>query len=297
MNKSKSKNTSLIVFSILIYIGILAVVGMFQIFIFDTDISKVSTSEWWIEQGITSLMYFSAYLATAILRYSVSELNEPQYITLEASITKHRPRLIGNAFRNYIERLDFINKKDTWKNKIQTKLANHVKKITKKQAIQIANLEENKWSFWTRRYVKRERLLKEYMTEEWINKNLRWRPLKYPEITVSEVVNGTLRMKSKGSMLERNHLGKQLFKKLIFVFGSIVASVIWAILIFQEVLNPLDVIAQIIFTLILLLVNIITGYFAAGVAHKGRIIATTERLGIIVDFLKVPAIEEESKEN
>jgi hypothetical protein len=45
---------------------------------------------------------------------------------------------------------------------------------------------------------------------------------------------------------------------------------------------------MIIFTLAMLLVNILTGYFAGGIAHKSRVISTTERLEIIINFLDSP---------
>jgi len=285
MKENKTRNISMIVFSIFIYLAILAVVGMFQIFIFDTDLSVVKTPEFWIEQVITSLMYFAAYIATALLRYSILELNEKEFNDMESMIKKNRPKLIGNDFRFHIDKLDFRNKRDTWKNKIQIKLSNHSRKITKKIAAQVANVPEAEWGFWTKRFIKKERRLQDYLSEAWISKNLKFHPLRYPEITVSEIINGTLRMKTNGSMINRRHLSKQIMHKLAWVFGSIVASAVWAILIFQEVLNPLDVIAKIIFTLFMLFLNIIIGYFAAGLAHKSRIIATTERLEIILDFI------------
>jgi DNA-binding ferritin-like protein (Dps family) len=87
------------------------------------------TLNFWIEQSVTSAMYFSAYLATALLRYNVLELKEPEYNALNNSIQKHRGKLIGNNFRTYINDIDFSNKKDTWKNKYQAKLENLTRKV------------------------------------------------------------------------------------------------------------------------------------------------------------------------
>jgi hypothetical protein len=291
----QQKNYSMIIFSVLIYIFILLITGMFKIFVFDTDTSVVSTWDFWIEQIITSIMYFSAYLATANLRYSIAEYKEEEYKEIEASIRKHRPKLIGSTFRTHIETLDMQSKISTWKNKVETQLSNHLRKTTKKVSIELVNKPENEWSWRTRRFARKEKMLNEYLTDEWINKNLRFRPLKYPEITVSEIINGTLRTSTSKSMLERNHLGTQIRKRFIFVFASIFASTIWAILIFREVLNPLDVIAQIIFTLAMIVINIIFGYIAAGFAHRSRIVAATERLEIIINYLKINKIEIEKE--
>jgi hypothetical protein len=295
MKENKNRNTSMKLFSVLIYVTILAIVGMFKIFVFDTDISAVGTWDFWIEQSITSVMYFSAYLATANLRYSTAEFKEAEYVEIESAIRKYRPKLIGSTFRCHIELLDMNSKKATWKNKIETELSNHLKKTSKKVAIELVNKKEEEWSSSTRRFIRKEKMLNEYLTDGWINKNLRFRPLKYPEITVSEIINGTLRMSTSGSMLERNHLGNQIKRRFIFVFASIVASAIWAVLIFREVLNPLDVIAQIIFTLAMLLVNIIFGYIAAGFAHRSRIVAATERLEIIINYIKMNKIDIEKE--
>jgi hypothetical protein len=298
MNQSKQKNVSLIIFSIFIYIAIVAILGLFQIFVFDTDWSEVRTANFWIEQGITSAMYFSAYLATAILRYTFLELREAEYNFLNGSIQKNRSKLIGNRFRTYINDIDFGNKKDTWKNKFQAKLENLLRKVPKKVAKELTQLPEDKWGWRTKRYKKKEDKFMLFLSDEWIENNLRFRRLKYPEITVSEIINGTMKYKAKRSMLNRNHLGKQIFSKLIFVFASMIASAIWSILVFKDIINPLTIIGMIIFTLAMLLSNILTGWFAGGVAHKSRIVATTERLEIIFNFLDIPVpkMELENKE-
>jgi hypothetical protein len=233
-------------------------------------------------------MYFAAYLSTTLLRYNVLELKEPEYNALNNSIQKHRGKLIGNNFRTYINDIDFSNKKDTWKNKYQAKLENLTRKVRKKVSRQLTELPEDKWSFWAKRYKKKEDRFKRYLADDWINSNLKFRRLKYPEITVSEVINGTMKYKARRSMINRNHLTKQLLGKLIFVFISMLATAIWSILVFTEFVNPLTIIGMIIFTLAMLLVNILTGYFAGGIAHKLRVISTTERLEIIINFLDSP---------
>lgn len=287
MNR-KSGNVALIIFSIFIYLAIVAILGLFQIFIFDTDLAQVMTVDFWVEQAITSSMYFSAYIATAILRFTWLEVKESEFLMLDGSIQSNRSKLIGNRFRTYINDLDFSNKKETWKVKYQSKLENLSRKIWKKVSRELTNKPEAEWSFWTRRYKKKEDKFKKYLSDEWINENLKFKRLKYPEITVSEVINGTMKPKTRRSMINRKFLSTQIFQKLIFVFISIIGTAIWSILVFSEMLNPLDIIGTIIFTLAMLLINILTGYFAGGIAHKARIVATTERLELILDFIGIP---------
>ena len=234
MKQDRKGTTSLIIFSIFIYLAIVAILGLFQIFIFDTDWSEVRTLDFWIQQGITSAIYFSAYIATAILRYSYLELKEQEYLFLDNSIQKNRSKIIGNRFRKYINDIDFANKKEAWKNKYQSKLENLTRKISKKVSVQLTTLPEDKWGFWTKRYKKKEDKFTLFLTDDWIESNLKFRRFKYPEITVSEVINGTMKYKSNRSMLNRNHLGKQIFRKVIFVFISIAATAVWSVLVFTE---------------------------------------------------------------
>jgi len=289
MNKqSNQRNISLVLFSILVYAAIIAVLGLFQVFVFETDISEIRTIQFWLELGVKSAMFFAAYVATAIIRYTWLEVKNREYVELEDSIKKHRPKLIGKRFRTYISVIDFENKIDTWKNKYNTKLENHSRRVPKKVALQLTNLEESEWNWKTRRYKRKENKFITYLSNEWIQKNLRWRRLKYPELTVSEVINGTMKYKTRGSMIERNHLSKQVLKKTTLVIFSIIASAIWSILVFKEILNPMEIIALIVFTLAMLLVNVLTGWLAGGKGHKSRIIATTERLEVILNYIDLP---------
>ena len=50
-----------------------------------------------------------------------------------------------------------------------------------------------------------------------------------------------MKYKSNRSMLNRNHLGKQIFRKVIFVFISIAATAVWSVLVFTELINPLTI--------------------------------------------------------
>ena len=54
-------------------------------------------------------------------------------------------------------------------------------------------LPEERWDLLTRWYMRKKRRLEQYLTDKWINENLKYKKLIYPRITVSEVLTGRMR--------------------------------------------------------------------------------------------------------
>ena len=102
----------------------------------------------------------------------------------------------------------------------------------------------------------------------------------YPRLTVSEVINGRMRATTRTSMLNRNHLGKQIGAKMVFVLFSLVGSAIFATLAITPNPNWLNIIIQLVGMLVFI-VEYNTGFFAGSRAHMSRldtICRTLERL-------------------
>ena len=285
IKKNKNTNIGLIVASVFLYISIIVVTGITQIFILNADWTIIKSVDFWIEQAVKSITYFGAYVATATIVYISLGDKEPKYNEIEDSIHKNRDKLIGKEFRAYINDLDFSNKREAWLAKYQVKLTNLNKKITRKITTEVSNLPEEEWSWKTRRYMKKERRYQEYLTDKWINENLKFAKIKYPEITVSEVINGTLKMKTSRSMLNRGHLSKQIYQKIGFVLASIFAGALWATIEFTRNDDWRNIVAQLAFTLVMLLVNTLMGSLAGGRGHLSRLVTANERYEIILDYV------------
>lgn len=285
MKQDRSKNRAQILIGISIYIAVLVSLGMFNFFILAYNGVKLTFYSFWLPTLFGSLMYVGIYIATAVLRYNGRELNDEEYKNNEASIFKHRESIIGADFREYINAIDFKNKRETWEQKITTKLANHQMLLTHRISNKLQNVPENKWGPIVKWYSRREKRLKLYLTNEWILANLKYRSLVYPKITVSEVINGRMRASTKSSMLNRNHLSKQIAAKMVFVLFSLVGSAIFATLAITPNPNWLNILIQLVGMLIYIVLNTTTGFLAGSRAHMSRSDTAVERLEIIINYI------------
>ena len=281
-----NKNKNFIVLSIFIYLAIFISLGILEIFLFSTDLSKVQTAEFWITNFFKSLLTFGAYFATALNRYALLDLTEIEYNEIETSIKKHRVKLIDDSFRGYINSLNKAEKTSTWQNKISSKLTKHVSRISKRVSRDMLKNEHNNYKRYTVRYLKKEARLKEWLTTEWIDKNLRFKKIKYPEVLVSEVINGSTSTKTSRSRLTRNPLSSQIYSKVIIVFVTILLNGLLALLVFDGTKDIGVLLAKLLLDLVMIGTNVFAGFLAANQAHKTKIVTATERLEIIFAYLK-----------
>lgn len=286
MKQDKTKNGMQILIGVSIYLAVLVALGVFNFFILSYNNVKLTLYSFWLPTLFGSMNYAGIYIATAVLRYGGREVKDEQYRKNEESIFKHREKIIGADFRRYINDIDFKNKRDAWEQKIQTKLANHQMLLTHRMNAKIQNKDERKWGPIVKWYIRREKRLQLYLTDEWIKNRLKYKRLKYPRLTVSEVINGRMRATTRKSMLNRNHLGKQIGAKMIFVLFSLVGSAVFATLAITPNPNWLNIMTQLVGMLIFIVWNTVAGFFAGSRAHMSRLDTSVERLEIIVNFIR-----------
>lgn len=286
MKQDRSRNGAQILIGIGTYVAVLVGLGIFNFFILNYNDVELTFYSFWLPTLFGSILYAGIYIATAVLRYSGRELKDEIYKKNEESIYKHREKIIGTSFREYINSIDFKNKRETWEQKINTKLANHQMLLTHRINNKIQNVPESKWGPIVKWYVRRERKLQLYLTNDWIIKNLKYRWIIYPQLTVSEVINGRMRASTRVSMLNRNHLGKQIGAKMIFVLFSLVGSAIFATLAITPNPNWMNIIIQLVGMLIFIVLNTTTGFLAGSRAHMSRLDTSVERLEIIINYIR-----------
>lgn len=287
MKQSKSKNASQILISVAMYIVVLGVLGIFNFCILSYNGVKLTFYSFWLPTIFTSIMYFLLYTSTANLRYATLENTDKDYVDNELSISRHLPNLIGERFRTHIYNLDFKNKRETWENKIRTKISNHASLMTLKLNYKITNVSENKWDLITRWYVRKRKRLELYLTDEWIKNNLKYKIMFYPRITVSEVLTGRLRNTTRTSMLNRHHLASQVSRRSIWVVLSLIGSAVVATIAIAPNPSWQNILIQLSSMALFSVVNIMSGFLAGNNAHKSRYNTSIERLEIITDYLKV----------
>lgn len=282
-NIRKIRNTGQVLVAIGIYVSVAIMLGIFNFFILSANGAELTFYSFWLPTLFGALMYLLVYIATATLRYSNQEFRDQEFVDIEESIIKHRPALIGNLFRTYINGIDFQNKRVTWEQKINTKLANHQLWLTHRMNTKIAR---NNYGWIVRAYLRKEERLKKYLTDDWINKFLKYKWLFYPRLTVSEVINGRMRATTRHSMLNRNHLASQISQKIFFVFLSLIGSALVATITITPNPDWFNIMFQLASMVFFIAVNTTTGFLAGTLAHKSRLNTSIERLEIISNYLK-----------
>ena len=114
----------------------------------------------------------------------------------------------------------------------------------------------------TQQYLCKKKTYELWLTEEWINENLKYRSFSYPQITPSEIVTGSEKPVSRTRLIDNNIGGYALKRRLGIVIFMITITAIFEALTFTG--SPFDIAlwATLAFKLLLIAVNIFSGWLA-----------------------------------
>lgn len=271
-----------LVLYICIYVLGLLVLGLLNIAILDWDWSVI-TWEWFIELNLYNALYFSFFINTLFLILDSLE-NEPDYKGLLKSIKTLRPEVEGEGLRLYVDKINFFEKTATFKKNVNQKISKLQSKYSNDIANELRYKPKDQWSDKTIEFRKKLDNLKETLADTWIDKNLIYENIKYPEMEYFELLYSTIKQKTKGSRFIRSYTKNQIIKKLwLFILSSAATIAITVITVtkFNDLRNLIFSLGTIF---ILLIVNIISGVFSGKSAHKDRIVDTADRLQVMINY-------------
>jgi len=273
-----------LVLYICIYVLGLVVLGLLNIAILDWN-WDVITWEWFIELNLYNVLYFSFFINTLFLVLDSLE-KEDEYKGLLNSIKVIRPKVEGEGLRIYVDKINFFEKEHTFKKNINEKISKLQKKYSNDVANELRYKDKKEWSKKTIKFRQQLDTLKDMLADVWIDKNLIYEKIKYPEMEYFELLYSTTKQKTKGSRFIRSYTKHQIIKKLwLFILTSMATIAITVITItkFNDLRNLIFSLGM-IFTL--LIVNILSGVFSGHSSHKERIVDTADRLQIMINYQK-----------
>ena len=281
------------------YIVLIALTGLLNVVILqEFNWTAFWDIEFWIPIAVNNAFYFSAFVITVMLVFDVLEYKDKDYQNIEQDIRNERDKLVADDFKQQIVNRNFMEKKNVWLQYVNIWLSNLQSKLKHKTVFDMKTKPLELWSKKALNYDRKKTTLNEYKTKMWVDNNLIFRKrlgwgklgwlkkLHYPEITVNEIIYGTVSMKPKKSELERHIIRGQIIKKIIITVISITLSVVVSLLQVERFMSTVSILIALAIMLFTILINVTVGVFAGFKAHKDRVNNATIRLGFVVDYLQ-----------
>ena len=252
-----------------LYLAIFSFVGVFNLAFAQWNAEVLTTAEYWISTLTTSFTYIVAFQITVQLASDVMSQNHEDFIATEKEITKFGRTNVHSDFSDFIDEINWISKRDTWKTRITNKLIDLNNKASQRVLDELKG-DPLHYSTKTKRFVYLKSQYEEQLTDKWIEENLRYKKLRYPTITPSEVVTGERKPYNSVKVID-NGVGAYAFTRRIGMLAiMIVINALMDALLFSG--NPFDVVAimMILFQIFMILVNIFSGWISGIDAFKKK---------------------------
>lgn len=301
---------------IMMYLIILALTGVLNVVIFkELDWSFLLQASFWTPIIINNSLYFATFVVTVLLVYDILEYRDEDYLKMEMDIMSLRDELVGDSFKQHIINKNFYEKKSVWLQLVNAWITNLQSKLKHKVTLVLKTTTRNNWTKKAIKYEHDKETLNEYKSKKWIDDNLMFRKYKgwgflgkirrlhYPEVTVNEVIYGTIKQEEKKSLLERRVVLNQIFTRAFIMILSLTLTIINNLLQVERWVSTVDIFIALAIMFLTMLINVGVGVFGGNRAHKGRLANTSLRLGVVVDYKQgkryeqAPIIDYESNNN
>jgi len=274
----------------IVYLAIFIFVGVFNLAFAQWNMAALQSANYWFQTLSTSLTYIVSYQVAVNLSADIYTQTYPQYVSTQEEVEKTVKTSLGPDFRTFITDYNFRSKRSIWETKISnklTKLQNH----TRQRVFDEMRLKpKEEWSTLTNTYLRKKAALEEQLTDEWILKNLPYIKLTYPQISQHEVATGEIKPYNKSKVIDNNVATYGLLKKVLILLGTIAINAIFTAMILTGSPFTAAVAIQLIFQILIIAINIVSGFFTGVEAFKKkRLNSLYKRREILIEYLSVKA--------
>lgn len=282
---------------IALYLVLLTMSGLLNIVIFhELDWSLLLDDTFWIGVIADYTLYIGFFVVTVLFVYENYGDKDFEYTDLENLIFSKANMLSTDEFRGDNVNYNFKEKKEVWLQTIKVAHGNYERKKTHKMHVEITTLPKEKWSKKTLKLQTKIDELKEYLSNEFISENLYYRKnfdfnlktkfkkIDYEEITVEEIIYGSITLPKKKSRLVRRPLLRRITHKVIMLIPSLAFKIVYEILTIDKFVSKAETIKALSYMLAMIFVYVVAGIFSGKKAHVDRKINTTVRYGFVLDF-------------
>lgn len=277
-----------------IYLAGLAVLGVLNIATIGWDWSVV-TKEWVLELNLYNVLYYSFFVTTLMLGMDTLA-NDTKLVTTIDNIELIRPKVEGSALQNFVDEVNWFEKVEKHKEIVSKRKANLSKKyLTNAVSLILAYGKPKgkkgiKLWYWhlvskkAEKYTKKMKACDEQLTEQWIDDNLLFTKVVYPQFEYSELLYGTLKIKSRKSRFVRSYVKTQVVIKLPLLLLSTLGTILMTVVQVLQFNDLRNLFYDLGVVLIILSANVMTGLVASRFSHRVRVADTNDRLTMLIGF-------------
>ena len=242
----------------------------------------IFTATYWLKTITGSMSALGAFVIFAFLRRDTKLINDTKYNEKLSQVNSTVSGNVGPDFPDFIGMKNENSKSLKWKEKMQNKLIKWSNKIPARVLRNIKRVEDDypditKWGkirrfYWTvcgqifwffakrraNRWVRRKAKIKLQLSPEWINENIHYIKVKYPETTPGEIMNGERNTSSK-RIIDNGAVKHILQDRLPLILITTGLQAGFNALVIIGASNPVGMWMGIMFQLATILLNVGTG--------------------------------------
>lgn len=282
---------------ITLYLILLFISGLLNIVVFqELDFSLITSLSFWIEMIVDYTLYISVFIITIMMTYDIYGDTENEYNKIEQDIFEMKDILVTDDFNKDIINRNFIEKKKSWYETLKSAKGNYDRKKTHKIHTEMLTLPKDKWHRKTIKYFRKDEYFNYLLSQDFINNELHYRKkyrfnfktlfkkIKFKEITVNEVIYGTVTLPTYSSLLVRKPLSRRIFSKVVMIIPSVAFKVVYELLVIDKFKSTAELLKELSFMVIMCLIYALTAVFSAKKAHMDRKSNALTRYGIALEF-------------
>lgn len=243
-----------------LYLVIFALAGVLNLAVAQWDLGIFYEPTYWISTIFDATLYISAFQVSVFLGSDLQKTSNEQYKEVSKDVFNATQR-VDDTFTDFVADDNLDTKKSVWKAKKNNEYIELNNKMPHKVLLN-SKQPQDKWTWRTRRWMRRLNKLKEQTSNEWIDKNVMYVKVDYPKYVPQEILSGSAKHESKKRLLTGGMYRKAFAKRIIMISGTILVSAIFNSVFFTG--SPFSVAALLLILtqFFFILVNI-----AGGIKH------------------------------
>ena len=261
---------------IILFIVLLALNGVLNFIVAELIWTTLLTASYWLKTIAGAASGLGSFIIFAFMRRDTTILNNETYNQEYEELNGIISTEVDDDFSDYIAYENREMKKQRWRQKWQNKKTKWQDKIPARILNAIKLLKEDKWDFqipWWRLFKKLKLFIRKHraakwqkkldkinerLSKEWIEENIDYQKIKYPDITPSEILTGE--RKDQSNKIIDNNAFSHIFRDRMPIIGlTLFAQAGYHALNIVQAINPAGLIMGIAVQLSTILINAVTG--------------------------------------
>lgn len=273
----KKSNKGGIAIYLILFVLLLALNGVLNFIVASFTLTTLLSASYWLKTIAGASSGLGAFIIFSFMRRDSLTLNQETYNAELDELNNIVSESVDDDFPLFIAQDNREMKKTAWTTKWQNKKLKWTKKVKASVLRDIKIIKEDKWNFnipkWRlfKRWLvhkRRKKALKwiakldnieEKLSPKWIEENIDYRKVSYPDVTPAEILTGE-RNNSVKRIIDNNAFRHIFRDRLPLILLTTTLQALYHALNIIQAVNPASVIAGVIVQLATLFINAAVGF-------------------------------------